>query len=630
MTRSFRTRILFGTLFFLGIVVLLILTTQSKDFSSLRDWALGRQTTLVVYFPEIGMLREGDSVRIAGIEIGKVHKLNLSQEGFVEIHEHLINDAGVVEDKLYRTFPPSSREDNIWPPKKEINSEGRLVEVRHVRKAYKVRAELSVSWAAEEKQGWLDHEYVIFAKQATFIGGMYVSIDPADARVEPWARKIQEGPNALNFARLEIASLEKVGDWFKESGDKIRTAIDRINKGEGTLGMLIKNPILHNKAEEVLDKIKQAADRFAPEETSTVTKLMKDEGKLFDKLEKAIDNISQAAERMKPSETSSVAKIMNDEAKLYDDVAKVAEDAAAISLKIRSGDGLIGRVIYNEELANDVSRLARNARELAEKINKGGGVAGKLVNDEDMANDLKQGIKEMKEMAESIKNTFKRIERGEGTIGRLVTDDTLIKKAESTVDSLEQFLGASTKIRTFLGFEIKSFGESGYSLSKAYARIAPREGKFFQAGVAMFNLDHEGPLDFKDKLEKGEDDIIIKPDVQLGYGFYDNRLTARIGFIEGKIGGGLDYLLYVPPLNHDFKLTLEMREAYSDVDDEGLNERVDPPLVRAQVSTELWNNLRLYAGANRLTDDPEFFGGVGFEYEDEDLRYLVSLMGASR
>ncbi len=624
MTRSLGTRILVGVIFFAGIGALLLLTTKVKDFGSL----LKAKTTLVVYFDEVGMLRKGDPVRIAGLETGEVFELDLNDQTFVEVHEYLISARGEVEIHPYRILPPSG--EGVKPPKQELNSEGLLVEKRYVQVTYKIRAELSVGWNEEQKEKWLKHSYVIFAKQATFIGGMYISIDPADPKVEPWARQIKDGADGVNFGRIEPAPLEKVGDWFKESGDKIQTALDRIDKGEGTLGKLIRDPSLHNKAEEALTKITQAADRFAPEETSTVTKLMKDEGKLFDKLEKAIDNISQAAERIKPGETSSVAKIMNDEAKLYNDVAKVAEDAAAISEKIKSGDGLVGRAIYNEELANDVSRLAQNARELAEKINKGGGVAGKLVNDEEMANDLKQGIKEMKEMAESIKNTFKRIERGDGTVGKLVTDDTLYKKAENTFESLEQFPGASTKIRTFLGFETKFFGESGYSLSKVYARIVPREGKFFQAGVAMFNLDKDGPLDFEDKLEKGEDDIIIKPDVQLGYGFYDNRLTARIGFLEGRIGGGLDYLLYVPPLNHDLKLSLEVREAYTDVKDEDLNERVDQPLVRAQVSTELWNNLRLYAGANRITDGPEFFGGVGFEYEDEDLRYLVSLMGVGR
>ncbi|MDQ7779069.1 MAG: hypothetical protein RDV41_05100, partial [Planctomycetota bacterium] len=233
-------------------------------------------------------------------------------------------------------------------------------------------------------------------------------------------------------------------------------------------------------------------------------------------------------------------------------------------------------------------------------------------------------------MAESIKNTFRKLEHSEGTIGKLITDDSLYKKAENSLDSIEQFLGASTKIRTFLGFETKSYSESGYSISKAYARIQPRDNKFFQVGVAMLGMNHEERLDYEDKMEKGEDDVIMKPDVQLGYGFYDNRLTARIGVFEGRAGAGMDYQLFVPPVNHDIRLTMEMRQAYSDWEDEDLDERTDQPLVRAELSTRLWNNLSLYAGANRLFDDPEPYYGIGFEYEDEDLRYLVSLMGLSR
>ncbi|MDQ7780046.1 MAG: MlaD family protein, partial [Planctomycetota bacterium] len=300
MSRTLGTRILVGFFFFVAIVLLVWLTTNAKNLSSL----LKPETILVVYFPEIGMLRQGDPVRIAGLEIGEIKSLQLNQVDFVETHEHLVNQTGLADDRPFRRLPPSSTDQSIGPPKRTTTPEGLAIEVRRIPVDYKVRAELSLAWETAEKEKWLAHDYVIYAKQATFIGGMYVAIDPAEPSIDSWARKVEEGTEGRNFGRLEVAPLEKVGDWFKESGDKIGNALERIDKGEGTLGLLIRDRSLHDEAKKALQTISEAADRFRPEENSTITKLMKDEGKLFEKLETAIDNIARAAESMKPNETS--------------------------------------------------------------------------------------------------------------------------------------------------------------------------------------------------------------------------------------------------------------------------------------------------------------------------------------
>jgi hypothetical protein len=149
-------------------------------------------------------------------------------------------------------------------------------------------------------------------------------------------------------------------------------------------------------------------------------------------------------------------------------------------------------------------------------------------------------------------------------------------------------------------------------------------------GGAAFSLDDDSPIQYEDQMEKGEDQVILRPDIQLGYRFMDNHLTARVGLFEGQIGAGVDYEFFFPALGRNLRLTLEARQAYDDWVDQDIDERTRQPLIRAEVSAKIWKYLRLHLGASRLTDEPEFFAGITFEYEDPDIRYLLGMQGLVR
>ncbi len=70
------------------------------------------------------------------------------------------------------------------------------------------------------------------------------------------------------------------------------------------------------------------------------------------------------------------------------------------------------------------------------KIDRGQGTLGKLVNDDTLYHQLTGSLEALRESLTDIGIVAARLERGEGTLGRLIADDSLYREAEETVASL--------------------------------------------------------------------------------------------------------------------------------------------------------------------------------------------------
>jgi phospholipid/cholesterol/gamma-HCH transport system substrate-binding protein len=75
--------------------------------------------------------------------------------------------------------------------------------------------------------------------------------------------------------------------------------------------------------------------------------------------------------------------------------------------------------------------------DIGEKVKKGEGTLGKLITDEAVYQDAKKTIETMKETAETLKHVSEKIEKGEGTLGKLIQDDSLYKEAKETLQSIK-------------------------------------------------------------------------------------------------------------------------------------------------------------------------------------------------
>jgi len=438
-----------------------------------------------------------------------------------------------------------------------------------------------------EEEFTLHEGYQVFVESFTLLGGNFISISrgPSELPVLP--------PNTVLIGKAKPSALDTVGKVLSEnkdlitemltsvkgSADEAKRLIQAIRTGEGTLPRLINDP------------------------------------KIFDGLLRAVDEFRLLAEKANNG-TGTLGKLINDPS-LYDE--------------------LKGSLV-------DIRAAAGSARQMIDKIATGRGALGKLMNDPKVAEDLEKLMENLRKSSEDLQKIMGDIASGKGALGKLIQEDTLYEKGKSVLDSADNVLGRVGRARVFLGTDYSVYPESEYSASKLFLRIWPDETKYFQAGVSLWSLSAAGPrITFKKQVESGEDDTKVLAEVFAMYKipwFFDNHLGLRAGLMEGKAGGGLDL---------DFKLgewpllmSFDMRDSFKSVEDEKLDENIHGPMTRLYLKAPLyspggdtWVKQVLYAlkirvGASRLQDDPEYFISGGFEFEDQDIRTLIGLLGLSR
>ena len=286
---------------------------------------------------------------------------------------------------------------------------------------------------------------------------------------------------------------------------------------------------------------------------------------------------------------------------LFTKAGEISDSIEKLVSKIEKGEGTAGKLLTDEELYKNTAEFMKSAKETSDK-------AQKII-------DEFQGIgTEVKETVGTIKKIVKKIGKGEGTVGKLIYDEELynetkktIKSAKTVSDDAKDVLGKMKEIKTWLGIESVYSAREGDFRNKGYIRIEPSENKYYLVGASKLGTGNS-------KDDRRE----IEYDVQLALKFFDNNLTVRGGLINSGAGLGADYML------PDKKTTITV-EGHSAV-------YSSPFFLRTNLSYRMWEDKSYYivAGAEDILDNPSFIAGIKIEYNDQDIKYLVGLMGAAR
>ncbi|MHC4821881.1 MAG: hypothetical protein ACYTDX_09205, partial [Planctomycetota bacterium] len=71
--------------------------------------------------------------------------------------------------------------------------------------------------------------------------------------------------------------------------------------------------------------------------------------------------------------------------------------------EIRGGKGLLGRLVYDEELGEDVSTAVSDFQTIVADIKDGKGTLGKLVTDDELHNNLSDMLKSFRRSSEEVR-----------------------------------------------------------------------------------------------------------------------------------------------------------------------------------------------------------------------------------
>lgn len=463
----------------------------------------------------------------------------------------------------------------------------------------------------------LGRDAQILIQASSILGGTVVTISRGSEPPPLNLNEILPGRIRPDLGAIP-ESVQKVEPPLTEAIQEIRTLVKGINEGRGTIGQLVTSPKLHDELTATVQEARQAIG----DARGTILEARG-----------ALGKIREAGET----------------------VQKAVEN-------LEKGEGLLPALLHDKSMADQLRRTLDTVQETAnrlkgaaEKIDRGEGALGRLLNDADMGESLKKTVQSVEQSARSLQNITERIEKGPGTLHNLIQDPGLYERAKETVEDLDRVVGKAARAVVELVGDSKYYGDTQVQISRLGMKIrlsdarefhgAMLEDKYFYIGASFLSFSREGDITYQELLEDGDDATYIKADVQLAYRIpwiFDRRLAVHAGLLEGKPGGGMDllwddWLLFRWPVQASF----EIRDAYNSVEDEDIDEHLRGPMMRAYAKIPLWTRtenwwdrllgaVRLYAGASRLGDDPEYMVGVGLEWPDDDIRSLVSLLSLAR
>ncbi len=331
--------ILLGLVVFLAIIYLL--GAQARYFE--------RKYTLTAEFTEVGGLIEGATVRLAGVQIGRVTRVELPPQPGGKVRVTLT---------LARRFADRVRR----------NSEARIV-----------------------TQGLLGDKLV------------EISIGSADAPPLKSGDTIAtrdpfEMQEMFAAGAETLAQVNQLAVTLRKTVDRVDRMTDEIEKGKGWLHVLIyEEPQSLRRLNALLISTQQLLARAESDESAVGVLLSRDSGKSVRSLLAAMDAFGQAAQKPDAGEGLLPTLLYDPQ---YKDVARdlqvLTRNFRDVSEKLAHGQGLLGGLLKEDgdatisQTAADFRVAMANLRAVTERLKTGEGTVGALLSDPTVYENLVQ------------------------------------------------------------------------------------------------------------------------------------------------------------------------------------------------------------------------------------------------
>lgn len=165
-------------------------------------------------------------------------------------------------------------------------------------------------------------------------------------------------------------------------------------------------------------------------------------GETLERMNQALREIQKVLVRLNDGQ-GTAGRVLSDST-LYDRSTQVlgkleaaADKAVGILSKVERGDGTIGLLLSDTELYTRANRAVKDLNELSARLANKDGTLTKLSDPE-----LYQRIETLTRRGEAL---LGKVERGEGTVGKLVTNDDLYQRADKLLTEVETLVAEAKK-----------------------------------------------------------------------------------------------------------------------------------------------------------------------------------------
>ena len=366
--------------------------------------------------------------------------------------------------------------------------------------------------------------------------------------------------------------------------------------------------------------------------------------KIFESLDRITADVqeitSSLREALAGEETSIRALVANLDRitrRLDDTIADSSErlrdilaNAQAITADVRA---------ITEGKGDDVSAIVDNVRLITEQTREILASVQSIVGEDD---DLKESVGGVREAVgrlnatlASLESITAKIERGEGTIGRLVADEELAQKVDNAIYEGADYVERLAALQVEVALRSEYLFNEGGAKNYVQLRLIPRPDKYFVLEV----IDDPRGFVSNETLVRsppGADEVAnqqiritrdeLKFSAQFAKRYY--FATFRFGLIESTGGVGADLAFL------DDHLVLQL-DAF-----DFTNPATDYPRMRTRLNLHFLSHLFVSVGGDDLLNAREvepasgqvlsgrdWFLGGGLYFTDEDLKALIGGVG---
>ena len=361
---------------------------------------------------------------------------------------------------------------------------------------------------------------------------------------------------------------------------------------------------------------------------------------VMDDLRKAVNTIEKAIRNV----DGKIADDNSDFSKLVANVQRITSDLAQMTVSgPGSGTGPDGGPAEGE---GDIRATMVSVRKVADDLSVVTGQLKEMLGDNE--EELGQGVKSLKTTIEelnrslaSLSEVMGRVERGEGTVGRLLTDEKIADKVESAVSGAADFVSSLTSMETHVDIGTWYNFNRDANTTTLGLKLQPKPDKYYLLEV----VDDGGRLEryTERDVENGtiresvrEEDNQLRISAMFAKRFFD-FLVLRVGLIETTGGVGANLFLWDDRVELRTDL-FDFRGPRDTLASDNLPEFYLPrwrtllkaqPIPHMYVSAGIDDALNSVGPGGVQLYDPntgyglDYFIGVGLTFQDEDLRSIL-------
>ena len=207
------------------------------------------------------------------------------------------------------------------------------------------------------------------------LGDTVVNIDSKFATGPPFQSggemKTNETPNLTDVIKSSQGTIEQLNVILA----KVDNLVDSMNAGRGTIGQLINDPTLYNKAVSAVNEIKNMADTISSGK-GTIGKLIADDT-LYNRVNDTVGHVENITKEVDAGH-GSIGKVLKDDT-LYNNLKQSTDSLNKILADVNAGKGAIGLMAKDPKFAQKLNDTITNLNTILQNVNQGEGTVGQLV-----------------------------------------------------------------------------------------------------------------------------------------------------------------------------------------------------------------------------------------------------------